>query len=35
MAWVRLLSDSQKDSTRAKLKSDTIFQLKVMLDHEK
>jgi len=26
-----LLSDSEKDSTRAKLKSDTIFQLKVML----
>lgn len=26
-----LLSDSQKDSTRAKLKSDTIFQLNVLL----
>ncbi len=30
-----LLSDPQKDSARAKLKSDTIFQLKVMLDNEK
>ncbi len=30
-----LLSDSQKDSTRAKLKSDTIFLLKVMLSSEK
>ncbi len=29
-----LLSDSQKDSTRAKLKSDTVFLLKVMLDNE-
>lgn len=27
-----LLSDSQKDSTREKLKSDTIFQLKLMHD---
>ncbi len=30
-----LLSDSEKDSARAKLKSDTLFQLKVMLDNEK
>lgn len=30
-----LLSDPQKDSARAKLKSDTIFQLRVMLDNEK
>ena len=30
-----LLSDSQKDSARAKLKSDTIFQLKVILGNEK
>lgn len=30
-----LLSDSQKDSARAKLKSDTIFLLKVMHDNEK
>ncbi|MEN9523962.1 MAG: hypothetical protein RL536_31 [Candidatus Parcubacteria bacterium] len=30
-----LLSDSQKDSTRAKLKADTIFLLKVMHDNEK
>jgi predicted nucleotidyltransferase component of viral defense system len=26
-----LLNDAEKDSTRAKLKSDTIFQLKLML----
>jgi len=30
-----LLSESQKDSTRAKLKADTIFILKLMLDSEK
>jgi predicted nucleotidyltransferase component of viral defense system len=30
-----LLSDSQKDSMRAKLKSDTIFQLNLMLDNER
>ena len=30
-----LLSDSQKDSARAKLKADTIFLLKVMRDNEK
>jgi predicted nucleotidyltransferase component of viral defense system len=30
-----LLSESQKDSARAKLKSDTIFQLKAMHDNEK
>lgn len=30
-----LLTDSQKNSARAKLKSDTIFLLKVMLDNEK
>lgn len=30
-----LLTDSQKDSARAKLKSDTIFLLKVMLDSER
>ena len=30
-----LLTDSQKDSTRAKLKSDTLFILRVMLDGEK
>lgn len=30
-----LLSDSQKDSARVKLKSDTIFLLKVMLGNEK
>lgn len=30
-----LLSDSQKDSARAKLKSDTTFLLKVMHDNEK
>ncbi len=30
-----LLSESQKDFARAKLKSDTIFQLKIMLDNEK
>lgn len=30
-----LLSDSQKDSTRAKLKADTIFQLKLMHSNEK
>lgn len=30
-----LLTDSQKDSARAKLKADTIFILKVMLDNEK
>ncbi len=30
-----LLTDPQKDSTRAKLKSDTIFSLKVMLSNEK
>jgi len=30
-----LLTDSQKDSARAKLKSDTIFLLKVMHDNEK
>jgi predicted nucleotidyltransferase component of viral defense system len=30
-----LLSESQKDSARAKLKSDTIFILKMMLDSEK
>lgn len=30
-----LLSDPQKDSARAKFKSDVIFQLKVMLDNEK
>ncbi len=30
-----LLTDSQKDSTRAKLKSDTIFILKVMIESEK
>ena len=29
-----LLSDSQKDSVRAKLKSDTVFLLKVMHDNE-
>jgi predicted nucleotidyltransferase component of viral defense system len=30
-----LLSDAQKDSARVKLKSDTIFMLRVMLDGEK
>lgn len=30
-----LLTDAQKDSTRAKLKSDTIFIFKMMLDSEK
>ena len=30
-----LLSDSQKDSARAKLKSDTTFLLKIMHDNEK
>ena len=30
-----LLSDSQKDSARAKLKIDTVFLLKVMYDNEK
>jgi hypothetical protein len=30
-----LLSDSQKDSARAKLKADTIFQLKLMHSNEK
>jgi hypothetical protein len=30
-----LLTDSQKDSARAKLKSDTIFQLKLMHSNEK
>ncbi len=30
-----LLSDSQKDSARAKLKADTIFLLKIMHDNEK
>jgi predicted nucleotidyltransferase component of viral defense system len=30
-----LLTDSQKDSARAKLKSDTVFLLKVMHDNEK
>jgi hypothetical protein len=30
-----LLSDSQKDSARAKLKADTIFLLKVMHDNGK
>ena len=30
-----LLTDSQKDSARAKLKSDTIFLLKVMHDNER
>ena len=30
-----LLSDSQKDSARAKLKADTVFLLKVMHDNEK
>lgn len=30
-----LLSDSQKDSARVKLREDTIFQLKVMRDGEK
>lgn len=30
-----LLTDSQKDSARAKLKSDSIFMLKVMLSNEK
>ena len=30
-----LLTDSQKDSTRAKLKADTIFILKVMHSNEK
>jgi predicted nucleotidyltransferase component of viral defense system len=30
-----LLTDSQKDSARAKLKSDTIFQLKLMQSFEK
>lgn len=30
-----LLTESQKDSTRAKLKSDTVFLLKIMRDNEK
>lgn len=30
-----LLSESQKDSTRVKLKADTIFLLKIMLSNEK
>lgn len=30
-----LLSDSQKDSARVKLKSDTVFLLKIMCDNEK
>ena len=30
-----LLSDSQKDSARAKLRTDAIFQLKLMLSNEK